>query len=546
MTPDNAAATQNVRNYIGSLGDRDESQLLRYSRTARELAQQALQALGYYQSAIDTRVEAGDPPRLVLLIQSGHPVRLRQVRVQIDGPAAQLPEFKGLGDLLKSGQPLHHGHYEDTKQRILTLASQYGFFEGHFTQKTLRIDPESGVADIALVYQSGPRYRFGPVSFSGQQAIEESVLRHFVPFANQAPYDASQIAQLSHNLQSSNYFNKVQIDADPARATPDHNIPVKVQLTSRLPRSLGIGLGFSTDVGPRLRFEGSRYWSNSQGNRYGAEAEASAIRQNIGFWYEIPRDPPLTRKLRYAGGYQFQEIADTDSMSRLFTFGPEWHDQLNNQWQRVIAVKWQQEQYRLGNDTGSSSLLLPSVSFTRLYSDHSVNPNEGYRIETKLAAAKKGLLSNADLVHAELLLKGLTTLADRHRLLGRVQWGANLTDTYHGVPPSQRFFAGGDQSVRGYQYQKLSPQNSDQDYVGGRYLFAASTEYQYRLNDHWRVASFVDQGNAFNNFSTPALKTSVGFGVRWISPVGPIRVDLAPPLSGHDSVRLHFSMGPEL
>jgi len=109
-----------------------------------------------------------------------------------------------------------------------------------------------------------------------------------------------------------------------------------------------------------------------------------------------------------------------------------------------------------------------------------------------------------------------------------------------------RFFAGGDQSVRGYDYQSLSPENSQGDKIGGQYLFAASVEYQYSFAERWRLAGFYDQGNTFNSLSTPSLKSAVGVGVRWVSPVGPLRLDLAHPLDGEGGVRLHFSMGPEL
>jgi len=544
--PNNAEVRQNIANHIGELGERDERQLLRYSRTAQQQAESALQALGYYQSQIEPEVYAGQPPLLILNVQLGEPVRLRHVQLRIEGQAAALAEFQGLGNNLKPGTPLHHGHYEEAKQQILNLASRYGFFDGHFTQQRLLVDPQAGFADIELVFDSRQRYQLGAVHFEGDRPVAESLLQRLVPFKANSPYDAEQIAQLNQALQSSGYFSAVRVDADPAKASASHQVPVTVQLTARKPRSFGLGLGFSTDVGARLRFDGSRYWSNPQGHRYGAEAELSAPRQNIGLWYEIPRDPPLTNKLRYAGGYQFEEIADTDSLSRLLTFGPEWHRQFDDGWQRVLSIKWQREEYRLGDDSGLSSLFMPGIAYNYLHSDDQVDPSQGYRLEFKLAAAKEGFLSDSDLLHTEVMLKGLTTLWQRHRFLGRLQLGSNLTGDYQNVPPSQRFFAGGDQSVRGYDYQKLSPTNSDDEYVGGRYLFAASAEYQYSIADKWRIAAFIDQGNAFNSLTRPDIQTSVGVGLRWVSPVGPIRVDLAQPLDGGDGFRLHFSMGPEL
>src|SRR5690606_36790569 len=167
-------------------------------------------------------------------------------------------------------------------------------------------------------------------------------------------------------------------------------------------------------------------------------------------------------------------------------------------------------------------------------------------LEFELRAAKDGVFSDADLIHANAMLKGLTTLFDRHRFLGRVQLGGNWTNEYTNVPPSLRYFAGGDQSVRGYDYQSMSPTNSDGDRIGGRYQFAVSAEYQYSLTEKWRVAPFMDQGNAFNSADYLSLKSCVGMGVRWVSAVGTIRLDLAHPLDDDGGVRLHFSMGHEL
>jgi translocation and assembly module TamA len=230
----------------------------------------------------------------------------------------------------------------------------------------------------------------------------------------------------------------------------------------------------------------------------------------------------------------------------LLTLGPEWHSKLDSGWQRVISLKWQHEQYKLGDDAGLSTLLMPGVSYAYLHSDNRVDPNHGYRLQFDLSAAKRGLLSDADVLHGNVLLKGLTTLAYKHRLLGRMQFGATESGGFAAVPPSLRFFAGGDQSVRGYDYQSLSPENTQGDKIGGRYLFAVSAEYQYSVAERWRVATFVDQGNSFNSLDFPSLKSAVGIGLRWVSPVGPLRLDLAHPLDGQGGVRVHFSMGPEL
>lgn len=545
VEPSNRALRENVENYIGDLGDRNEQELLRYSRIAQEQAEKALQALGYYNGEIESEVSGGENPRLTLRIEPGEPVRLRDITLRVEGPAADLSAFRVPRNRLKTGEVLNHGQYEQVKQQILNQASRYGFFDGRLKRQRLAIDPAANAADVELIFQSGPRYVLGDVRFEGDSPFDPDLLARMVPFETGAPYDSELVADLNQAMQSSGYFEGVRVDANPANAE-QQRIPVAVQLTTREPRTLGLGLGYSTDVGPRLRLDFRRHWVNPQGHSYGIETELSAPRQNVGLWYDVPLDPPLTDKLRYAAGYQYEELGDNDSLSRLLTVGPEWHRKLPSGWQRVWALKWRHEQYELGDDSGVSTLLMPGVAYSYLRSDSRIDPSRGYRLEFELGAAKEGLLSDADLIHANTTIKGLITLAGRHRFLGRVEVGGNWTNEYTNVPPSLRYFAGGDQSVRGYDYQSLSPTNSDGDKIGGRYQLAVSAEYQYSLTDKWRVATFVDQGNAFNSLELPSLKSSVGLGVRWVSPVGPIRVDLAHPLDGEGGVRLHFSMGPEL
>ncbi|MCY1347366.1 Translocation and assembly module subunit TamA [compost metagenome] len=549
IEPANSALKANVEGYVGTLDARDEAALQRLRRSIEAQARQAAEALGYYQARIASEVKAGkdaQSPRLVVRIEPGEPVRLRNVSVRIEGPATQLKGFRlPSSSQLKPGAQLNHGSYEDAKRLIQNQASRYGFFRGQFIRQRLDIDPPAGVADIELVYDSGPRYRLGAVSFSGDAPFDEELMQRMVPFQPGTPYDAELIADLYQSLQGSGYFDSVRVDALPAQASGE-SIPVEVQLATRKPRTFGVGLGFSTDVGPRGRFNWTRHWANPRGHSYGVESELSAPRQNVGLWYDVPLDPPLTDKLRFAGGYQYEEIADTDSLSKLLKLGPEWHHRLESGWQQVLSLKWQREEYRLGDDSGLSTLLLPGVAWSYLQSDNRLDPRNGYRIQFDVAAAKEGLFSDADLVHGNVMLKGLTTLWERHRFLGRVQFGGTETTDYSSIPPSLRYYAGGDQSVRGYDYQSLSPENAKGDKVGGRYLVAGSVEYQYAFAERWRAATFVDQGNAFDSLEIPTLKTGVGFGIRWVSPVGPLRLDLAHALDGDGGYRLHFSMGPEL
>ncbi|MDH1105350.1 autotransporter assembly complex protein TamA [Pseudomonas otitidis] len=545
VSPANAELKANIEAFIGSLGDRDETALRRFRRAAEEQARQAAQALGYYQAEIDSQVRPGKDPVLQLDVQPGEPVRLRQVTVRVEGEAAGFKAFKvPKSKALAPGEPLNHGLYEDAKKLIQSQALRYGFFDGRFRSQRLDIDPRAGVADIELIYDSGPRYALGRVAFDGDTPFDPDLLARLVPFPPNTPYDADQVAKLSQNLQASGYFEEVRVDAQPEPGA-GRLIPVKVRLGAVKPRTLGLGVGFSTDVGPRARANWTRHWINPQGHRLGAESEISTARQSVGTWYEIPLDPPLTDSLRFTSGFQREQLTDVES--RRFTLGSQWQSKLPNDWQRVVSLRWEQEIYDFGDGSpnGRSSFLIPGIGYSVTRSDNRLDPNQGYHLQLDVRAAKEGVLSDADMTYASAMAKGLYTLPGGHRLLGRVQAGGIATTDYGAIPPSLRFFAGGDQSVRGYDYQTLSPEDRQGNKVGGRYMVVGSAEYQYPIAERWRIAAFVDRGNAVNNLKDK-LKTGAGIGVRWVSPVGPIRLDLAKALDDPGGFRIHFSMGPEL
>ena len=175
-----------------------------------------------------------------------------------------------------------------------------------------------------------------------------------------------------------------------------------------------------------------------------------------------------------------------------------------------------------------------------------IDPSHGWSVQFDLQGAKEGVISDFDFVRLNTTVKGLYTLAERHRFLARAQGGGIASNSFARVPPSLRFFAGGDQSVRGYAYRTLSPVDETGDTIGARFLATGTLEYQYEFRPGWRAATFVDHGNAVDSWQDP-LKTSLGLGIRWVSPVGPIRLDLARSISDSDEgFRLHFSMGPDL
>lgn len=540
---------ENAEAFIGEVEGRSADNLRRYASTAVKQASKALRALGYYSPVVDWQVKEGEgdePALLILEMTPGDPVRIKSRTVEIRGAAASDPDFSdNLPAHPAQGDILNHGDYTSLRNTFQTRARARGYFDGQYVTHTLEVDPEALTAAIVLVFDSGERYQLGDVTFEEGHWFEIDLLRDFVTFEPGIPYHADEVAKLNSDLLGSGYFAGVDIDASP-RSADDGVIPVGVGLTRRDRRSISTGLGFSTDVGPRFRGTWREHWVNRMGHSRGAETELSAPRQNVSGWYELPLDPPMTDSIRLTAGYQHEDIENVES--ELLTFGQQWQHQFDNGWLQVLSMRWEGEQFNIGGDEkGTSKLLMPGVGYSKLHADSPLDPSRGYRLQINLSGAHRAALSSVDILHVNAIAKGLITLAGNHRFLARLQFGGVATNQFKDVPPSLRFFAGGDQSVRGYGYQTLSPENDNGVEVGGRYVMVGSAEYQYQFADNWRIAMFADHGNAVNDLLDP-LATGAGVGIRWISPLGPLRLDIAKGLNPEfgGEWRIHFSMGPEL
>jgi translocation and assembly module TamA len=544
VEPPNTRVRNNIEAFIGPTEADSRREMWRIARHAQQQAISAAQAVGWYDVSVSPDVQGPeDAPVLVLNVTLGQPVRFREVDIRVTGAGEGTPPFDlPPSNRLRPGAILNHGVYENAKTLIGNQALRYGYFSGRFVQHQLLIDPEARAADISLLYDTGERFRLGQVLFS-ETPFSDELLQRMVPFEPGVPYDADLLAALNRDLLSTNYFESVQVIA-PAEQAVDGEIPVRATLIARKPHSVGLGGGFSTDVGPRGRVSWTQHWLNEKGHSRGADLEVSMPRQQLTGWYQIPLTPPQASNLRFFTGLQQEDIEDTESLS--ISLGALYNKRLASGWERSIGLRLEQERFSLGDEDGRSTLLIPSLSFNRTKTDGGVDPSRGYSLRFDVQGAKEELLSDFDFIRLSAAARGLHTWRDDHRFLARAQVGSVATNSFDSVPPSLRFFAGGDQSVRGYDFRSLSPANEQGDRIGGRYLVAGSLEYQYEFIESWRAAVFVDHGNAVDSLTDP-LETSLGVGVRWVSPIGPIRIDFARSVSDPDQgFRIHFAMGPEL
>ncbi len=557
---------ENIRAHIGELPELGETLSRAYRERLIDQAREAAMALGYYEAAFSVaRIEQDGDPVLRITVDPGEQVRLGEVRLAVNGPGSDDPAFRDLlaRAPLKEGAPLNHGEYDSVKSGILNLARRRGYFEGKFSASRVEVDLVERSARVDLVYESGPRYRLGEVRFT-EVPLRDAFLERMIPFEPDAPYEASHITELNRILLETRYFDTVLVRPLPEQAE-NLRVPVEVTLAMAERNRVGVGVGYSTDTGPRLRLSWDKPWINDSGHSVGADLETSQVRQGITGRYRIPLRDPANDALEFRGGYVEEDINDAES--KLITASIQRQQQFSSGWIRSLYLRLEREEFTVGEEDVSgdgrleriSTLVLPGISFTRTRSRGGLDPTWGDRFTVTLEGTDEVLGSDVELLRLRLGSRWVRAY-DRHRLFLRLDGGAIETPSLDDVPVSLRFFAGGDQSVRGFDLDTISPRNADGDAIGGLYLLTGSAEYTYEFKPRWRAALFVDAGNATNDFDEP-FKVGAGFGVHWVSPVGPVRLELAWPVDSGDlqdndptapnyeklgGPEIHISLGPRL
>ncbi len=527
--------------------DAPEWRVRRLYRQAEPELRESLEAYGYYAATVSRSLRFdADCWTATLTVDAGEPVRIRAVDVQVDGPGRAQPEFAALrmNSPVVVGNTLEHAAYERDKRRFGDTAARLGYFDARFTTARIDVHVPEQAADIVLVFETGPRYRYGDVLFD-QAVISEALAARYVDFVPGQAYDAAQIRELYEALLETSYFSSVDIRTKP-RAAPDAVVDVAVRLNAAKHRSYSAGIGYGTDVGPKVRAGYINRRRNLQGHQLEIKGSYSEVIVETGASYRLPLNNPRQQWLNFDIGYK-SESPDT-SKSRLYKAGVKRFQRQGERWLRTVFLDYALEDYTVGLDSGRSRLLTPGVSWKRSAGGKLARPLKGLTLNLQLSGAADVLLSDTSFFQVLGSGKFVRPLWDGARVIGRLEVGATFKDDFAALPASVRFFAGGDTSVRGYDYKALGPRDAQGDVIGGSQLIASSLELDQLVRPNWSVAAFVDAGNAFDKFWEESLAVGVGAGVRWYSPLGPIRFDIAVPLksSAPDAFRVHITLGPDL
>jgi translocation and assembly module TamA len=506
---------------------------------------EALQAFGYYEPRVRSSVEFdADCWRVTLTIEPGEPIRIRTLDVELTGEAAGDAAFAAVASRaeLTSGAILDQGVYEARKRGWADLARERGYAEAAFVVNRIDVYPEQHAADIALHFDSGPRYGFGRVELV-QDVLTDALVRSYVQFKEGEPYDGRRLTELYAELVGSGYFRTINVRSlEPDRAS--RIIPVQIELTGAARRQISYGIGFSTDTGPRFRFGRNNRRFNERGHQFGVNAQLSPVISEVTANYRLPLKDSRTEWVNYDTGIKHEKTDTADSNS--LELGARRVLERPGDWTRTLMATFQIEDFEVAGQIGRSQLLMPGADWTRVEADNAIRPSKGSRMELQVRAANAALGSDTSLVQTVAQGKWIRSLPQGGRFLVRAHVGATATHAFAELPPSVRFFAGGDNSVRGYDFETLGPVDANGEVIGGSRLAVGSFEFEQPLRARWSLAFFVDSGNAFEGSRIDA-KTGAGLGGRWQSPLGPIRIDVAHPFNDPaNDWQVHISLGPDL
>ncbi len=563
-------------------------------------ARVALRPYGYYQPDVSGRyiVNRDRDPVLELTIRPGPPMIIAELDLRVDGAGAGSRELREWREdwPLTVGKRLDQVVWQRQKQLGIEIAEAAGFLNARYSVHVLELDLEENTAVARLVMDTGTRFLMGDIDY-GPHALRPHVVRNIPRFEKGDPYSARLMDTFRLDLWQTGYFTDVDVievlrrDLDP----PAVDLELLLKTTTKN-QYLG-ALGFGTDTGIRLQGNWKRQPMSSRGDSLDIGIGWQEVYEEFALRgaYRVPRfdrareywTADLTIKFenqdlefkRRDEDEGFIKIANGNVDERHFRFGPlriinskagdrqifvtPFVQYLNSDRRfapvdprpTVIGGSGSEAFDRLlrGIDNAlSAGVDLDIVSIRGKGFD-----TRGHRERAWIFTSNTALGSEFDFSQAYLSTRRSYIAGDRWKFLLRAEVGFTdaivdkvavdidgtpLELSVTRLPSFYRFRAGGGASVRGYAFEQLSNNN-----VGSNHIATASAEVEFKALENWSAAVFADIGNAFNDWADPQLKLGIGFGVRWYSIAGPIRVDIARAMDfGGKPWRLHFTIGTPL
>ncbi len=539
---------RNVRAYVSLADEPCDAEAWRIRRRYRAIeteTRKALEPFGFYEPRIASTLTLEEACwQATLTIDPGDPIILRNVEIVIEGAASADPAFDELKQpaSLAPGRTLRHDAYDRYKRGLQIRAADRGYVEANFAESQLEVWPAEGAADITVHFNSGPRYRIGDIHVE-QTFLDPEIVSGYLDIESGSYFDSDIVARAYRDLADSAYFGHIEVTPDIENAA-EGQIPIRIAVSPGNRIEYTLGVGASTDTGLRFRagFRNNRL--NQKGHRLIADLGVSRVVQGTTVEYRIPLADPRREWFSFTGALSNEETDSFDNEAQ--RLGVRWTKAMSDTWLRTLALDFSNESFNVGSDIDTSRTLVPSVSFDHKRSDRDVFPRHGRRLGMELRGTDQALGSTTSYIQATAWLRLIRSFGSENRLIARLNAGATSSSNFFELPPTVRFFAGGDESVRGFDYNSLGPKDAEGKVIGGENLLVGSVEYERHLRGNFYGAVFVDAGNAFDDTDfDPEVGT--GLGLKWRSPLGPIRLYLGYPITADDpGIRLHLRLGADL
>jgi translocation and assembly module TamA len=531
-------------------GERRAGSLRPWIRDVRRRVPEIAAAEGYFSASLDIEFDERREHATVTVTPGPRTV-VGKVDITFKGDLAgddperekrrrQLRE----GWTLAAGAPFRSADWDVAKTRLEEALVEVDYAAGTLAQTRAEVDAEAAKAHLEIVIDSGPRFTLGDVAIVGLEHYPEAVVRLLIDLRRGERYSHGRLIELQHLVQQGPWFASVtaEIDRDPMKP---NFVPVKLTVTERPRREIGVSLGYGTDDGARGE---TAYRDRNLFDR-GLDLQSSVrVGQTIQVGYADVYMPPGLFKTRSFGNVPFADsvgilvehsVIENLAISRFAAAGYR-HFKLEK-FELRVGLSYQIERdYPQGADIEVKRALAPIAAITWRRVDNVFDPRHGGVLNMQLAAGAKSLGSGDNFVKAYLQYQYWIPLGAMDQLLLRTEVGRTFAPSRDHIPEDFLFRAGGARSNRGYAYQSLGVQEGDA-IVGGRFLATGTVEYVHWLNERWGGAVFTDVGGAADSPSEWQALKSYGVGARYRTPAGPLALDLA--YAGRDhKFRIAFSV----
>lgn len=535
----------NIEVYLSTLPEikRANFETRRQDITKQILA--AVEVFGYYHAQVFFRLSSARDPKLEVKVIAGKPMWIKRVDLVVLGEAMTDPRYMVLfkKHSLKPYSVFRHSDYENLKSDMMSKALSFGYFDAKFVTTRVVANVTENCASITLTIDTGRAYRLGQIVYDGDTEYA-NVVKPLVRVRTGSSFNLNSFNGTSQSLYSTGYFRTAEVVPELDKRD-EGSVPVRITLKRKSFNIVETGLGYATDEGIRGRLGWTMPLLNEAGHSLTMQTKLSNLRQDFLVRYKIPRKNPLLDYYYLQGQQRFDDLNDTKD--RITSFKGHYVAEITGQWKRDYWGNVQYEDFEQGQETGNGKVIGAGVTISRLESFPRNDPEEGNRLSLTVFGTSRDISSDYTFLQVYAQGRIMFSPTENSRLLLRAELGVNIGHEVENVPPSFRFFTGGDTTLRGFGYKEISDKDAQGYLTGGRYLSVGSVEVQIPVVSFARLALFTDAGTATNNYKSDKIHIGSGIGGRFITPIGLVRLDFAFGVSENNPpFHLHFGIGPDL